>query len=263
MTVNGELLIEVGTMIDPEVDDVRVDGHPARPEALHYILLNKPKGFVTTLSDPRKRPTIVQLMPDLGVMLRPVGRLDMDTEGLIICTNDGNLTDRLTHPKFGIEKEYHVIVTGDVSDKSIQRLRDGVFVQGRWTAEAYAEKLSYERRTDTSKLKLVIHEGRNRQVRLMCDSIGHPVESLERVRIGTLTDRGLARGQARRISVDELEQLYQMSGSRVERSWIVERLKASREAREAKRQARQRRYEPDHDSDVAYEADAPKAPPTE
>lgn len=218
--VNGELIMEMGHKILPG-DEVKLDMNIVRPEKPHYILLNKPKGVITTLSDPQGRRTIVDLLPDLGVMLRPVGRLDKETEGIIICTNDGNLTDRLTHPKFGVEKEYHVIVRGDVSDKAVERLRKGVNILGRYTEPAFVEKTGYEKRSDTSRLVMVIHEGRNRQIRLMCDAVGHPVDALERVRIGPLNGRGLQAGQARKISQTELDQLYAMSGPEVERSYVA------------------------------------------
>ena len=226
VTVNGELIMEMGFKVDPERDQIKVDGGTIKPESPAYVLLNKPKGVLTTLSDPRRRPTVVQYLPDLGVMLRPVGRLDMESEGLLICTNDGNLADRLTHPSFGVEKEYDVIVRGDLSDKSLKRLREGVFIMGKWTAEAYVEKISYERRSDTTKLRMIIHEGRNRQIRLMCESVGHPVEDLKRVRIGPLTIRGLRSGEARIISVVEREELWKVSGPRAKDKWLEDRFES-------------------------------------
>ncbi|MBN8690881.1 MAG: pseudouridine synthase [Armatimonadetes bacterium] len=240
--VNDQLVTTQGHKLDPESDIVKVDGFPVQPERLLYYLVNKPKGVVTTLSDPRKRSTIVNYLPDVGVMLRPVGRLDMDTEGLLICTNDGNLADRLTHPKFGVEKEYDVIVKGEVQEKSVKRLREGVCIMGRWTSEAHVELLNYERRTDTTKLKMVIHEGRNRQIRLMCDAVGHPVEELTRVRIGHLLIKGLASGQARRLGVAEINQLLEMSGPDVQRSYARPRPEDRRRTMERERERGERTF---------------------
>ncbi|MBL8061110.1 MAG: pseudouridine synthase [Chthonomonas sp.] len=232
--LNGELVTEMGVLVDGYTDDIRVDGKRCRPEKLAYVLLNKPKGVITTLSDPRRRPTITQYLPDLGVMLRPVGRLDMESTGLIICTNDGNLADRLTHPSFGVEKEYDVIVRGEVGERALKRLRNGVYILGKWTAEAYVEVISYEKRSDTTKLRMIIHEGRNRQIRLMCDSVGHPVEALERVRIGPLKIRGLRSGEARLIGMQEVEELWGASGPLGKKEWFENRVKSVREKRPPK-----------------------------
>ena len=234
--LNGELVTEMGVLVDPENDHVKVDGNSIRPEKPYYVLLNKPKGVITTLSDPRRRPTITQYLPDLGVMLRPVGRLDMDSSGLLVCTNDGNLADRLTHPSFGIEKEYDVIVRGEVGERSLKRLRNGVYIQGKWTAEAYVEIVGYEKRSDTTKLRMIIHEGRNRQIRLMCDSVGNPVEELQRVRIGPLKIRGLRSGEARLIGVQEVEELWGASGIQGKKDWFENRVRSIREKRPPKPQ---------------------------
>jgi 23S rRNA pseudouridine2605 synthase len=209
--VNGELVLEMGVKVGPD-DDVRVDGNPVR-QAKHYsVLLNKPLGVVTTLSDPQKRPTIVRHLPDYGVVLKPVGRLDMDTEGLIICTNDGEFAHRMAHPRYEIDKEYQAIVEGVPTEKALHDLRRGVFIEGRRTAPAQVEVIHVEERKNTTGLRITIHEGRNRQIRLMCETVGHPVRSLKRVRIGPLRIRGMRSGECRLLGKEELNELRSMVG---------------------------------------------------
>jgi 23S rRNA pseudouridine2605 synthase len=209
--VNGRIVRELGTKVLPE-DDVRVDGSPVG-EAPHYtVLLHKPAGYLTTLSDPQRRPTIVKFLPELGVQLKPVGRLDRETEGLLLCTNDGELANRLTHPRFGIEKEYHAIVEGVPDEKALSRLRRGVYIEGGKTAPAEVEVIHVEPTTATTSLKIVIHEGRKRQVRLMCLAVGHPVKRLKRVRIGSLRLKGLRAGEARMLGKKEVDELKRLVG---------------------------------------------------
>ncbi len=212
MTVNGEVITVLGVKVNPEQDRVEVDGIAIKEPQRFTVLLNKPKGVVTTLNDPQRRPTVRRYLPDVGSPLKPIGRLDMDSEGLILCTNDGEIHARVGHPRYGIEKEYRVVVKGDVSDKAVERLRHGVSIEGKKTAEAHVIKESYEQRRDTTLMTMVLHEGRNRQIRLMCASVGHPVNSLKRTRIAFLTDRGLAVGQCRALSKAELDRLRSMVG---------------------------------------------------
>lgn len=209
--VNGEPVIEMGVKVS-EDDIVEVDGAVLKVPRLHYVLMNKPKGVVTTLRDPQGRPTISQYLPQYEVPLKPVGRLDMDTSGLLICTNDGELASRLAHPRYGIEKEYRAVVKGDVTDKTCEKMSKGIFLEGRKTAPAQVLKLSYEPRNDTSMLKLILHEGRYRQVRLMCAAMGHPVEELRRTRLAFLTNSKLAAGQCRLITKSEVDRLKGMVG---------------------------------------------------
>ena len=209
--VNGDYVREMGVMVGPE-DEVRVDGIPVTTVRSLSVILYKPKGVVTTLSDPQGRPTILRHLPDYGVMLKPVGRLDMDTEGLLICTTDGELANRLTHPRYGIEKEYRAIVTGIPEEKALNSLRKGVFVEGRKTAPAKVEIIHAEPRTNTTGLSITIHEGRKRQVRLMCEMVGHPVTSLTRIRIGPLRSKGMRPGEARLLSKVELDSLKKLVG---------------------------------------------------
>ena len=200
VTVNGDVAV-LGRRIDPDVDVVEVDGAPVptRPGLVHY-LLNKPKGVVTTASDPQGRATVVDLVP-AEPRVFPVGRLDADTEGLLVLTNDGALTHRLTHPSFGVEKEYVAEVVGTPSRGTLRRLREGVVLDDGITAPAKASL------TAPNVITLVIHEGRNRQVRRMCDAVGHPVVRLVRTRIGPIVDRRLPPGEWRPLTADEVRAL--------------------------------------------------------
>ena len=198
--VDGEIAV-LGRRIDVETVLIEVDGAPVgvRPDLVHY-LLNKPAGVVSTADDPQGRPTVVGMVPTEPRVF-PVGRLDLDTEGLLLLTNDGELTHRLTHPSFGVEKEYVAKVLGEPSRGALRRLREGIELDDGTTAPARAALL------DPSVLRLTIHEGRNRQVRRMCEAIGHPVVRLIRTRIGPLADRSLEPGAWRELTGDELRSL--------------------------------------------------------
>jgi 23S rRNA pseudouridine2605 synthase len=198
--VNGEVAT-LGTRADPEYDAIEVDGAivGVRQGLVHYVL-NKPAGVVTTASDPQGRPTVVDLVP-AEPRVYPVGRLDADTEGLLLLTNDGELAHRLTHPSFGVEKEYLAEVEGRPSRGALRRLREGVELDDGLTAPAKASLVG--ERT----LRITIHEGRNRQVRRMCEAVGHPVVRLVRVRIGSLADRRLSPGDWRPLTQREVRDL--------------------------------------------------------
>jgi 23S rRNA pseudouridine2605 synthase len=199
-TVNGEVAV-LGRRVDPENDRIEVDSVrvPVRPGLVTY-LLNKPRGVVSTASDPQGRPTVVELVP-AEPRVFPVGRLDTDTEGLLLLTNDGDLAHRLTHPSFGVDKEYLAEVEGSPTPAELRRLRQGVELDDGPTAPARASL------TAPGALRLVIHEGRNRQVRRMCEAIGHPVRRLVRTRIGPLADRRLKPGEWRILDLDEIRTL--------------------------------------------------------
>ncbi|MGB0114630.1 MAG: pseudouridine synthase [Ilumatobacteraceae bacterium] len=197
VTVNGEVAI-LGRRVEVDNDLVEVDGAPigVRPELVYY-LLNKPIGVVTTARDTHRRPTVVELVPT-DPRVFSVGRLDVDTEGLLLMTNDGDLANRISHPSHGIEKEYLVEVDGGkVPAGALRRLRDGVELDDGLTAPARVSQ------PEPGILRLVIHEGRNRQVRRMCDAVGHPVSRLVRTRIGPLSDRSLRPGTWRELTTDE------------------------------------------------------------
>lgn len=198
--VNGEIA-ELGRRVDPAHDLVEVDGAPIgiRAGLVHY-LLNKPAGVVTTASDPQGRPTVVELIP-AEPRAFPVGRLDLDTEGLLLLTNDGELANRVAHPSHAVDKEYLATVQGDPGRAALRRLREGVELDDGVTAPAQAVRVG------PGLVRLTIHEGRNRQVRRMLEAVGHPVTRLIRTRIGPLADRRLPPGQWRPLAPAELRAL--------------------------------------------------------
>jgi len=206
VTVDGEVA-ELGRRVDTRTQRVEVDGVTvsASPDLVYY-LLNKPAGVVTTASDTHGRPTVVKLVP-AEPRVFPVGRLDADTEGLLLLTNDGDLTHRLTHPSFGIEKEYLTEVDGEPSAADLRRLRRGVELDDGMTAPAGVTAVA------PRALRITIHEGRNRQVRRMCEAVGHPVVRLVRTRIGPLVDRTLAPGEWRALSAAEIRDLQTAVGN--------------------------------------------------
>lgn len=201
VTINGK----VATLGDKarELDQIELDGIPVlrNPDLVHY-LLHKPRTVLSTASDPEGRETVVDLVPSEARVF-PVGRLDADSEGLIILTNDGDLTQRLTHPSFGVPKEYLSHVEGVPSRSAIRRLREGIELEDGMTSPAEVSM------PQDGLLRIVIHEGRNRQVRRMCDAVGHPVLRLVRVRIGPITDPALSAGDWRAITRDEVRSLYE------------------------------------------------------
>jgi len=203
--VNGETAV-LGRRVDVERDVVEVDGAPVgiRPDLVYY-LLNKPAGVVSTAKDTHDRETVVDLVP-AEPRVYPVGRLDAETEGLLLLTNDGELTFRLTHPKFGVEKEYVAQVESDgrpVSREALAALRKGVDIGDGVTSPAEVGELQ------PGVLRIVIHEGRNRQVRRMCEMVGYPVVRLVRTRIGPLVDKSLRPGEWRSLNLDEVRSLIE------------------------------------------------------
>jgi len=206
VTVDGEVAV-IGRRVDPEHAAVAVDGVTVPTRAgLVYYLLNKPGGVISTAQDTHGRPTVVDLVP-AEPRVHPVGRLDAETEGLLLLTNDGDLTHRLTHPSFGVEKEYLAEVEGVPTRAEVRRLREGVDLDDGPTAPA---RIAPVPGADGGRgaLLIVIHEGRNRQVRRMCEAIGHPVRRLVRTRIGPIADRGLAPGEWRTLTPAEVRSLY-------------------------------------------------------
>jgi 23S rRNA pseudouridine2605 synthase len=200
VTVNGEVAL-LGRRVDPDVDLIEVDGAAvaAKPGLVHY-LLNKPAGYVTTASDPQGRDTVMDLVPN-DPRVFAVGRLDRATEGLLLLTNDGELSYRMTHPSFGVEKEYLAEVEGEPGNRAITRLRNGIELDDGLTAPAKVSTPA------PNVLKIVIHEGRNRQVRRMCSAVGHPVVRLVRIRIGPIVDPKLPPGQWRELTHEEVRKL--------------------------------------------------------
>jgi 23S rRNA pseudouridine2605 synthase len=203
VTVNGEVAV-LGRRVDVERDQVCVDDAPVGVlPGLVYYLLNKPEGVVTTSADTHGRPTVLELVPEEPRVFS-VGRLDMETTGLLILTNDGQLAQYLTHPRHGVEKEYIAEVEcgpKGVSSGAMRELREGVELEDGWTAPAQVGQ------PDRGVLRIVIHEGRNRQVRRMCEAVGHPVIRLARTRIGPLRDTSLAPGTFRELTSQEVRDL--------------------------------------------------------
>ena len=208
VTVNGEPVLVPGHPINVETDSVEFEGKQVEPLAEHiYLMLNKPAGCLTTRSDERGRPTVMELVADLRDTIYPVGRLDLETEGLLLFTNDGDFAYRLLHPSHEVEKTYLVWVKGVPRDDAIQRLRQGVTISSGATAPAKIKRVKVSKDSASAKFEVVIHEGKKRQVRLMFKAVGHPVIRLKRVRIGNLRLGNLPSGQYRFLSPEEISEL--------------------------------------------------------
>jgi 23S rRNA pseudouridine2605 synthase len=212
VTVNGRTVTELGTKASLEDDDIRVDGRRVKGvQRRRYLLLYKPRGYITTRSDPQHRPTVIDLVAKGGVKeyVYPVGRLDYDSEGLLLLTNDGELAAALTHPRHGIDREYHAWVLDDPDSHDLDRLQRGVTIDGRRTLPATVRVLHHGRGRHAGQtlLSITLREGRNRQVRKMCEAVGHPVESLARVRVGPITDAKLQPGGFRDLTPAEVRRL--------------------------------------------------------
>lgn len=204
--VNGITVTQPGTKVNPAKDRVEVDGCVIRPQRnLRYVMLNKPRGYVTTVSDPQGRPTVMDLVVDIEERLYPVGRLDADTEGLLLLTNDGWLANKLMHPRYEVAKRYRVTVRGAVDNEKLRQLADGVPLEDGMTAPARVRLIARSRHQSTMELTLI--EGRNRQVRRMCQHVGHPVIALQRVAIGPVNLGTLPAGAFRHLTAAELNQL--------------------------------------------------------
>ena len=216
VTVNGSTVTELGTKADPRTDDIRVDGRRIKPATRRlYILMYKPRGYITSRSDPQGRPTVIDLLAKGGIRdyVYPVGRLDFDSEGLLLLTSDGDLAARLTHPSHEVEREYHARIRGVPDRHTIERLAKGIMIDGRKTAAAQVTLLKAIDATDgpDSVLSIVLHEGRNRQVRRMCEAVGHPVVRLRRVRIGPITDDRIRPGEFRELDGSEIAALRRVA----------------------------------------------------
>jgi len=208
--VNDRVVTKLGTRVDPEQDVIIVDGQPiSQPVSHTYILLHKPRGVLSTTNDPHGRPTVLDLVRTKA-RVYPVGRLDRDSEGLILLTDDGELTYRLTHPRYEHEKEYRVLVEGHIGERALQRLREGVELEDGLTWPAQVERLEEE--GGGTWLRMVIHEGRKRQVRRMCQAVGHPVRRLIRVRMGSLNLGELRAGEWRYLTTSEVRALKKERG---------------------------------------------------
>jgi 23S rRNA pseudouridine2605 synthase len=219
ITVNGALVAELGATADASVDRIEVDGRAIEIAAAPvYLAMHKPAGYLTTARDPRGRRTVIDLYPaDLPPHVFPVGRLDRDSEGLLLLTNDGEFAHRLAHPRFELDKEYYALVRGSPSSGALGQLRAGIEIEGRRTSPAEAEVVrtapfGHEDRPGHAWLRIVIHEGRKRQIRLMCAAVGHPVSKLVRTRVGDVLLGRLPPGKSRRLSGREVASLKSQLG---------------------------------------------------
>jgi len=221
VTVNGEVIKELGSKADPDKDHIKVNGKLINPQLQSreklYVLLNKPKGYLSSLSDPEGRPVVMELLPPSLGKLHPVGRLDFNTEGLLLLTNDGDFTNYVTAARNRVEKVYEVKVKGVPTDAGIDRLRRGVTLEdGTRTAPAKITKLN---ETQTNAwYEVLLHQGRNQQVRRMFEMIGHSVLKLRRVRIGFLNDEHMKPGQYRFLSPGEVARMMKKQSHRLRRS---------------------------------------------
>lgn len=212
VTVNGKAVSELGTKVEPERDVVAVDGKQLAKERQTYILLYKPKGVVTTLHDPEGRRTVADFLRGVETRVHPVGRLDYNTEGLLLLTNDGPLTNALTHPSHEIDKTYLTEVVGNPPEEKLDLLRAGIRLSDGLTAPARVRVLGRDSEKNRTELEVIIREGRNRQVRRMFEAIGHPVNKLKRVKFAFLTLEGVRRGRYRHLDRDEVTRLKQLAG---------------------------------------------------
>ena len=210
VSVNGEVVRTLGGKVDPSTDEVRVDGRRLRHDRRQrYILLNKPRGYVTTRKDPQGRRTVMDLLVGVRDYVYPVGRLDYDSEGLLLLTSDGDLAARLTHPRHDVERVYEVIVMGVPEEGALDQLRRGVSLDGERTRPAQVRRGAAvtKGRQQLTRLTITLKEGRNRQVRRMCASIGHPVRKLTRLRMGPIRLGDLRPGHWRDLSANEIDKL--------------------------------------------------------
>lgn len=212
VVVNGRVADQLGTRAEPGVDDIRVDGRRLKLEGdRRYYLMYKPRGVVSTRSDPQNRTTIIDVLSKAGIKgyFYPVGRLDYDSEGLIILTNDGAFAQKVAHPKHELDRAYEVLVTGLPDARDLDRLSRGIVIDGRRTLPAKVRVIrTYpDKKEPQSLIEIVIREGRNRQVRKMCEQTGHHVMALRRTRIGNITDRHIRPGQVRELTPAEVRAL--------------------------------------------------------
>ena len=210
--VNGKLIKELGAKFGPKAF-ITVDGNPIKNEKKVYYIFYKPRGVVTTMVDPRGRRTVADFLSNLTERVFPVGRLDYNTEGFLLLTNDGELAQNLTHPKNEINKSYRVAVVGIVPQEKLDLLRLGVRLEDGLTAPAIVDLVEYDHEKNLSVFNITIHEGKNRQIRRMCDYIGYPVRQLKRYKIANLTLTSLKKGQYRQLFEEELTALFKAVGS--------------------------------------------------
>ena len=206
VTVNGQVVRELATTIEAG-DKVEVEGQPIYNEEKVYYLLNKPRGVISSVTDDKGRKTVVDLLPNVKERIYPVGRLDWDTSGLLLLTNDGEFTNMMTHPRHGVDKVYVAKVEGQANKENLRPLTLGMTIEGKKVSPARYEIIKQEKTKNHSIVSLTIHEGQNHQVKKMFAAAGLPVQKLSRIQYGTLTLDGLPTGQFRRLSKKEVSQL--------------------------------------------------------
>ncbi|VBB07966.1 pseudouridine synthase rsua/rlub/c/d/e/f [Lucifera butyrica] len=210
VSVNGTIVTELGTKASIEQDKIRVDNRLLKDEKYVYVLFYKPRGVVTTLSDPQGRKTVADFVADITERVYPVGRLDYNTEGLLLLTNDGRLAHGLTHPSRHVAKVYLTKVDGMPSEEKLDRLRAGIKLADGVTAPAQIHIRDRDKEKDITTLEITLHEGKNRQIRRMCEAIGHPVKYLKRIEFAFLSLAGLRRGQYRYLTASEIAELMKL-----------------------------------------------------
>ena len=209
--VNGKVVTELGLKVEQGKDKILVDGKPIYIEEKVYFLLNKPRGVITSAKDEKGRKTVIDLLAAEGKRVYPVGRLDYNTEGVLLLTNDGELTNKLIHPKYKIDKTYQAKVSGIPVEERLDLLRAGICLEDGPTAPALVRLIAVDKEANTATVDITIHEGRNRQVRRMFEKIGYPVQSLKRTKFAMLTLTGLKRGAYRPLTESEIYQLNQLN----------------------------------------------------
>jgi 23S rRNA pseudouridine2605 synthase len=216
VTVNGHVMRELGRKIDPARDHVKVDGRHLKPAEPHvYLLVNKPKGYVSSVHDPEGRPTVMDLLHGVRARVFPVGRLDYDGEGLLLLTNHGDLAQTLLHPRYHVAKTYLIKVKGVLTDEEIRRLEHGVDLEDGRTGPAAVQKI--RKTAENSWLEITIHEGRKHQVKRMLEAVGHPVLKLKRIRFGPLALGDLPPGRSRYLTDREANALRELVRTRTTR----------------------------------------------
>lgn len=219
IAVNGQVVTHLGTRIDPATDQVTYDGKPVQMRAGHtYVLLNKPAGYLVSVSDPHHDRTVFDLLTGISERVFPVGRLDLDTFGVLLLTDDGDLSFRLMHPRFGVEKTYRVLVQGRPEKKALTLLREGVDLEDGKTAPARVKIVKLDGPNENAVMDMVLHEGRKRQVKRMCLAVGHRVMSLTRLSFAGLTADGLELGKWRHLTGPEVGRLKRLVGMTGEHS---------------------------------------------
>ncbi|HAX74031.1 MAG TPA: pseudouridine synthase [Firmicutes bacterium] len=210
VTVNGQVVKELGTKVTSK-DKIEVEGVPLQTETKVYFVLNKPRGYISTVSDELGRRTVLELFEHVSQRVYPVGRLDYDTAGVLLMTNDGDFANKMTHPSGEIDKVYLARVKGIVDVEALKKLARGVEIDGYKTKPAEATLVSVDRKNESSQIRLTIHEGRYHQVKKMCEAVGHPVKKLRRERFGIITVDGMTPGDFRALTPHEIKTLVTMA----------------------------------------------------